>query len=98
MKIVINDCYGCFGLSDKAMKRYTELRGSTAERYDCNIDREDEMLIQTIMELGKDANHEFSDLKIVEVPDGVEYDIGESGGMEHIAEVHRTWDGRDAIN
>ena len=29
MKIVINKCYGGFGLSDKAMRRYAEIKGIT---------------------------------------------------------------------
>lgn len=29
MKVVINKCYGGFGLSDKAMRRYAEIKGIT---------------------------------------------------------------------
>jgi hypothetical protein len=30
-------------------------------------------------------------LRIVEIPDGVEWHISEYDGIEHIAENHRTW-------
>jgi len=33
----------------------------------------------------------FADLKIVEIPDGTNYEIDEYDGNEHVAEVHRTW-------
>ena len=32
MKIVINTCYGGFGISDKAIERYAELKGIELER------------------------------------------------------------------
>lgn len=30
-------------------------------------------------------------LRIVEIPDGTDYIVGEYDGSEHIAETHRTW-------
>lgn len=54
-------------------------------------DRTDKLLIQVIEELGRDANGGCAELKIVEIPDGVEYEICEYDGNEHIAEMHRTW-------
>ena len=33
MKVVINRCYGCFGLSEKAVMRYAELFGITLYPY-----------------------------------------------------------------
>jgi hypothetical protein len=56
-----------------------------------DIPRDDLALIQTVGELGKDANGKFADLKIVEIPDGIEYEIEAYDGNETIAEVHRTW-------
>ena len=49
------------------------------------------LLIQTIEELGKEANGPFSELCIVEIPDGVDYQIEEYDGNEWISEKHRTW-------
>ncbi len=54
-------------------------------------DRSDRILIQVIEELGSEANGRCADLKIVEIPEGIEYTIEEYDGMEHITEVHRSW-------
>jgi hypothetical protein len=37
------------------------------------------------------AGSRFACLKVVEIPDGVEWELNDYDGMEHIAEVHRTW-------
>jgi hypothetical protein len=42
-------------------------------------------------ELGDVANGFAADLKIVEIPDGVDWEIEEYDGNEWVAEVHRTW-------
>ena len=55
------------------------------------IDRTDPKLIEVIKELGDSANGGFASLRVVEIPDGIEYEISEYDGSEHIAEVHRTW-------
>lgn len=54
-------------------------------------DRTDKDLINVIEKLGKKANSRFSKLKIIEIPDDVEWEIEEYDGLEHIAEKHRTW-------
>lgn len=56
-----------------------------------NYDRHDPLLIQVIEELGTKANGHCADLRIVEIPDGTDYEISEYDGNEHIAEKHRTW-------
>ncbi len=55
------------------------------------LERSDPLLIQIVEELGERANTRFSQLEIVEIPDGVEFVIEEYDGIEHIAEAHRTW-------
>jgi hypothetical protein len=57
-------------------------------RPDC---RHDPLLIECIETLGDKANGRCAELKIIEIPDGVDYTIDEYDGMEHIAEKHRTW-------
>ena len=108
MKLVINTCYGGFGLSQEALlelqkiatpdsafvimldeDQYLYIEKNKAEGY-YSI-REDLQLIKVIEELGSRANDEYADLKIVEIPDGVEFEIAEYDGVEWIAEVHRTW-------
>jgi hypothetical protein len=56
-----------------------------------NIERNDPALVQTVEELGKRANGSHADLKVVEIPDGVEFQIEEYDGLEWVAEVHKTW-------
>lgn len=53
--------------------------------------RHDPDLIEVVRELGDRAAGHCAELRIVEIPDGVDYQIEEYDGNEHIAEVHRTW-------
>lgn len=62
-----------------------------AQSFDIYAGRNDPALIQVIEEMGAAANGECAKLKIVEIPDGVEWTIQEYDGHEHVAEVHRTW-------
>jgi hypothetical protein len=141
MKIVINNCYGGFRLSEEAIDRYIEIAGLKLHKHwddkwkwtsyylvpyeeyqrvhkndmtktewegkdkgygrymDSNalcwnegdIERNDPILIRVIEELHKSAGSKYSDLKIVDIPDGVEWIIEEYDGKEWIAEKHRTW-------
>ena len=59
-----------------------------SERY---IARDDPLLIKTIEDLGDEANGAFAKLKIIEIPNNVEWVIQEYDGAEHVAEKHRTW-------
>lgn len=139
MKIVVNRCYGGFGLSEAATDLYikkaglnlykwhgehSRLLGATyttvpREEYDAAYqraistpppkgegpfrevnslswsirekDRADPILVEVVEELGKAANTRFSDLEIVEIPDGTDWQIEEYDGKEWVAEKHRTW-------
>lgn len=53
--------------------------------------RADPVLIRVVEELGEAASGEHAELKIVEVPDGVDWEIDEYDGMETIHEKHRSW-------
>ena len=48
-------------------------------------------IIAVIEELGELANTSVSELKIVEVPDDIEWTIGGYDGLETVQEAHRTW-------
>ena len=90
--IVINDCYGGFGLSDDALVRYLELTGQTERDFaHRDIDRDDPYLVQVVKELGDAASGRYAKLKIVEVPGDVSWHIAEYDGSEWVAEDHRTW-------
>ena len=129
MKIVINRCYGGFGLSKEAMMRYAELKGLTlyherefrcdhyykvpADMYkrlyeeaqethsygeinglyfsDRDIERNDPLLVQVVEELGHLSWGDHAELKVVEIPDGVRWEISEYDGMERVEEIHRSW-------
>jgi hypothetical protein len=141
MKIVINDRFGGFGLSDEAIDRYVELselklfkhydeqwkwnsyytvpyeiyervhkndmtktewegKDKGYGRYrDSNelcwsmrdVERNDPALVQVVEELGESANGNHAKLKVVEIPDDVEWQIEEYDGTEWVAEKHRTW-------
>jgi hypothetical protein len=94
-KIVINACYGGFGLTDEAMDLYTKLcesAGVEAKEYVYEISRDCPHLVETVLTLGTTAKTRcYSKLKIVEIPDGVEWSVHEYDGMEWVAENHRTW-------
>ena len=55
------------------------------------IARDDPILIHVVEELGVAANSRYSELKIVEIPDDVAWQIDEYDGAEWVAEKHRTW-------
>ena len=93
-KIVINSCYGGFSLSEAAVERFKELSGDTeATSYHLtNNSRNNPHLVQVVEELGSKADGRFANLKIVEIPDDVEWIIEEYDGIEWVSEVHRTWE------
>jgi hypothetical protein len=92
MKVVINGCFGGFGLSDAALEEYKGRRDITdPDFYYYDIPRDCPVLVAMIEEQGDAINGAFSDLRIVEIPDDVSWYIEEYDGMEHIAERHRTW-------
>lgn len=102
MKIVINKCYGGFGLSRKAQDMYCEVKGINPGKWqdvwkfyedfhENGLDRSDPVLVDIVERLGEEANGSCADLKIVEIPDGVQWGVHEYDGVEWIAEVHRTW-------
>jgi hypothetical protein len=139
-KLVINRCYGGFGLSHEAVMRYFEIKGiavypeqgkdywkfwtywtvkpedrialkegedfymmsmndrqaynkahSEQTVYERDIERDDPALVQAVEELGEKANGDHAELKVVQIPDYVDWQIEEYDGMEHVAEAHRTW-------
>jgi len=57
-----------------------------------DVDRNDPYLVQVVEELGKNASGRHSQLKIVEIPDDVKWQIQDYDGCEWVAEVHRTWE------
>jgi len=90
-KIVINVSRGGFDLSDTAQLKYLELAGHNIPEYHWEIARDNPHLVQVVEQLGTAASTRYSKLKVVEIPDGVEWTLEGYGGSEWIAEKHRTW-------
>jgi hypothetical protein len=122
MKIIINRCYGGYGLSEKAVMMYAKLKGLTlypdpdggiTHYYTIPVDqykkmekevrnkhyfyparaisRSDPLLVQVVEELGLEANEDLAELKIIDIPDDLDYEIDEYDGIETIRECHRSW-------
>ncbi len=115
-KIVINECYGGFGLSNEATEMYLTRVGKVPfYRYDrfgtstyaskpfindktdgeyfhtWEMDRDDPDLIYVVEALGDCASGYLSKLKIVQIPDDVDWEIHEYDGMESVRENSRSW-------
>ena len=91
-KIVINTCFGGFGLSEESLEDYKKRKNITDENfYHWDIPRECPDLVAMVEEGGTDVDGIYSELKVVDVPDDVNWFIHEYDGMEHVAERHRTW-------
>lgn len=56
-----------------------------------DIERNDPCLVEVVEKLGEKANGRFAKLVVVEIPDGIEWEITEYDGWESIEEVHRSW-------
>ena len=54
-------------------------------------DRTNLKLVECVEKLGEDADGDFAELKVVDIPDDVEYTIEEYDGIEWVSEKHRTW-------
>jgi hypothetical protein len=138
-KIVINDCYGGFGLSEEAQLELYRLKsrlitaitpkqyyGGNNKNYSRRKEwkklyeedlkspigfrltiapdgkillvekledkyRTDKKLIQVVEKMGEKANGRFANLKIVEIPDDVKWQIDNYDSMETVHEKHRMW-------
>jgi len=90
MKIVINTCHGGFGLSKTALALFSERSGAIVT-YEDDIKRNNPILVEIIEQLGEAANGGFAELKVVEIPNDVQWQIAEYDGKEWVAEKHRTW-------
>jgi NurA-like 5'-3' nuclease len=96
MKIVINTSHSLFALSEVAVD-YIRKKIKNKEikekifAFSFDNDRSHPLLIEAVEKLGSKASTENSRLKIIEIPDGVHWEIHGYNGKEWIAECHRTW-------
>lgn len=112
MKLVINKCFGGFGVSREAFLRLRKMsneyaldeadigekwndgsgvRSESLDSFLSQIPRDDKDLVRVVEEMGDKASAHFARLEVVEIPDGVEWEIDEYDGNERVAEKHRTW-------
>jgi len=146
MKIVINKCYGGFGLSPFGVKEYLKRKGKEAYFYKQTkysfqksgkngkneyvkvnnpnekiftiycytkdygqtitdktkidegsyfyygyIERTDPDLVAIVEKYGDKVSGYLSNLKVVEIPDGVKWEIDDYDGVESIEEIHNSW-------
>lgn len=100
-KIVINTCYGGFGLSKEALD-HMRAHGSPivfkeyglGDRHyygHSDLSRADPFLVAAVEALGIAAAGPYSDLKVVEIPSDVEWQIEDYDGVEWVSEKHRVW-------
>ena len=55
------------------------------------IPRDDQRLVQVVEELRGEANGHCAELKVVTIPDNVQWVIVKKDGNEQVSEQHRTW-------
>ena len=88
-KIVINQCWGGFGLSKQGEELYQTYSNTP---FSHNVKRNDPHLIQVVEELKRKSWGMSSELYIIEIPDDcTEWEIHDYDGMESVHEKHRYW-------
>ena len=65
--------------------------GSGFDMFGDDMRRDDPLLVQVVKEMGEKANGPCANLRVVNVPDDVEWEIAEYDGREWVSEKHRTW-------
>ncbi len=86
IKVVYNDCYGGFGVSEKAFQKLKDLGVDYKDSYSVwNIPRHDPRFVQVVEELGKEASSMYANLKVTTI-EGNKYRIDEYDGMETVIE------------
>ncbi len=83
-KVVVNNCYGGFGLSKEAQDFIAKEIDFNNPNFNDHDFRENPKLVECVETLGERANAEYSDLIVVEIPDNAEWDIDDYDGMEEI--------------
>lgn len=91
MKVVINRCFGGFSLSEKAYEFLGLEWDWYGYKYSDYSLRADSRLVECVETLGEKASGSLAELKVVEIPDDVYWEIEEYDGVESIHEVHRVW-------
>jgi hypothetical protein len=98
MKVVINRRYGGYSLSRAACERLAaEKCGHVVEvdgygfTHDSSSERSCPALVKVVEEMSHAADGMCAKLAVVEIPDGVDFEIDEYDGLETVDEKHRSW-------
>ena len=83
MKLVINRCYGGFGLSEKAESILLMILGEDGSN---EMERHNPIFVALVENMGEAVNGSFAKLEVVEIEDGLDYDIEEYDGYESVSE------------
>ena len=90
-KIVVNRCFGGFGLSRQAYEELGLAWDGYGYAYNEEEKRSDPKLVEVVEKLGDRASGLLSNLKVVTVPDDVEWEIDNYDGQEIVRERSRSW-------
>ena len=63
----------------------------SAVSFESRVERDDPFLVQTVEELGEESWGVCAELRVVEIPDGIDWEITEYDGNETVEEAHRSW-------
>lgn len=91
MKVVVNRCFGGFGLSEEAYKELGLPWDRYGYAYNSEELRSDPKLVEVVERLGDRASGSCARLRVVEIPDGVSWEIDDYDGRETVRESHRSW-------
>lgn len=92
-KVVINNCYGGFGLSRKAVEMLQDLKHENGDKnfiysqLSDELPRHDSDLVKVVETLGKEASSSFANLEVEEIYSRL-YKIDEYDGLERIDEIN----------
>ena len=91
MKVVINTCWGGFSLSKKAYEFLGLKWDGYGYEYSRDDKRTDPKLVECVETLGAESGGKYGSLKVVEIPDDIEWEIHNYDGKESVVEKHRVW-------
>ena len=101
MKIAVNKDFGGFGVSKEVYKKLNKKWDGygylSNEDFNINSDnyyayRAHPDLIEAIESVGiNKASGELACIRIIDIPDNVEWEIDDYDGIETVHEIHRSW-------
>lgn len=87
MKIVINNCCGEFGLSERAVKLLKRIGLSVDDINGLRDDRTNEALVKVVEKLGDAASSNDSELIVTEIEDDSEWMLENHHGKEWVVQI-----------